>query len=94
MVEYMTQEEIRQRSGMAFFEAEGRLERVQRLMRDLGRVGLSTIEDEVWVSAHARGSGSVHGGSVFGMRVIVTHALPEGEVALWSGCLKGFFRDC
>lgn len=87
--EWITPEEARQRSGMSFFEAEGRLERLQDLV---ARLRQRTDRDEVWVSALDPGSHHVQDGRIFGMRVIVTSAVDPGEIRVWSyvgGLLHG-----
>ncbi len=87
MAERLTQEEMRQREGMAFFEAEGRLERVMNLISS----HVSSVDDEIWVSAHDRGAGAVVGATLFGARVIVTASIPAGRIRLWSGVKRRFF---
>ena len=79
--EWMTQEEVRQRSGMAFFEEGDRLERVRALV---DRMRARTMRDEVWVSALDDGVEAVRAGRIFGMRVVVTSRLAPGEVRVWS----------
>lgn len=86
MVEYMTQEQARQRSGMAFFEAEGRLDRLLFLAGSV----MSTSRDEVWVSALDAGSEHVVGGRILGMPVCVTFTMPAGEMWMWSDSRKEF----
>lgn len=86
MVEYMTAEELKQRSGMEFFEAEGRLDRLLFLVGSV----MSTSRDEVWVSALDAGSEHVVGGRILGMRVVVTATVPAGEIRLWSDSGKEF----
>jgi hypothetical protein len=84
MTEWMTEEEVRQRSGQAFFEP-----RMERLLALVGRV-MSTAGDEVWVSAYDDGSDAVRGGHVLGMPVIVSRVVRAGNLFLWSDSEKRF----
>lgn len=79
--EYLTKEELEQRSGLAFFKAEGRLEKLRSLV---GAMRVRTDRDEVWVSALDFGSQHVRRGQIFGLRVVVTSALGPGELRVWS----------
>lgn len=85
MVEYLTEEQVRQRSGMEFFVG-ARLDRILEL-RDQA---VSTARDEVWVSTFDKGWPAVEGGVILGMRVIASASVPVGEVRLWSFMRKGF----
>jgi hypothetical protein len=89
MAEYVTEEEARQRSGMAFFERDGRLGRVQALVEGMSA---RTFRDEVWVSALDEGADLVRDGRIFGLRVVVSSFVLPGVVMVWSYS-EGEFRE-
>lgn len=86
MVEYMTDSELKRRSGEEFLMAAGRFERIQALC---SRVRGSMF-DELWMSAHDDGAQYVEGGRVMGMRVVVTVTLLPGEIRVWSDQARRF----